>query len=486
MWLYVPILKIPFVSDDYVWVRDVTIFDHFNDFFKETFALKDTDFRYRPLMPTMVRLCYEVTGTSPFCMHLVSLILHFLNILLIWKVSYLITRNRWSAGFAALFFTIYFAHVENIAWISDLGNLLAGFLMLITMILFLYFASYRNYMFWGLSLVTFALAMISKESALALGPILVSWGVIMYWRASDTYARKPLLIGCVSYSVLLGVYVFLINRTGLIFAFSGTGNYTYRLSLITLRNALYYPLNFFWPTQGSTLELIYQHIFAISQAYPGFTQQSLAAMITIPGFAWVLGGTLVFWLGAAWLLWQHQLIDWLALTWLVWGLLPVIFIGGHSERHIYIASIGLSLVVGSIFARGVRINRNRWPGPVSLLLMIPFAIILALNIHWTQIRLRNWQVAGQTASGIIAAVMDRHPSLSPESELWFVNLPDNFNDAYIFRLGIDAALQLEINNRKLRAYNLPTADELPPTLDLNQYAFIFEDGRLLDLTPDYR
>jgi hypothetical protein len=70
--------------------------------------------------------------------------------------------------------------------------------------------------------------------------------------------------------------------------------------------------------------------------------------------------------------------------------------------------------------------------------------------------------------------------------LWFVNLPDNFNDAYIFRLGIDAALQLEINNRKLRAHSLPTVGQLPPTLGPNQYAFMFEDGRLLDLTPDYR
>ncbi|HEX9924615.1 MAG TPA: hypothetical protein VGD99_18300 [Anaerolineae bacterium] len=486
MWLHIPILKISFVSDDYVWVRDVTISDHLNDFFKETFALKDTDFRYRPLMPTTVRLCYEVSGISPFCMHLVSLILHFFNTLLTWKVSYLITKNRWAAGFAALFFATYFAHVENVAWISDLGNLLTGFLMLATVILFLRFASQRNYIFWGLSLVTFAMAMISKESALALGPILVTWGAIMYWRASDRYARKPLLIACASYGMLAGVYVLLINRTGLIFAFSGAGNYTYRLSLITLRNVLYYPLNFFWPTPVSTLELVYQHIFAISQTYTGFTQESMAAILTIPGLAWILGGTLVFWLGAAWLLWQRQLVDWLALAWLILGLLPVIFLGSHSERHMYVASIGLSLLVGSLFARQVRISRKRWPDSAALLLTTSFVIILALNIHWTHIRLRNWQVAGQTASRIITTVMNRYPNLSPESELWFVNLPDNFNDAYIFRLGIDAALQLETKNRKLSAHSLPTVDQLPPTLGLNQYAFIFEDGRLLDLTPDYR
>jgi len=113
-------------------------------------------------------------------------------------------------------------------------------------------------------------------------------------------------------------------------------------------------------------------------------------------------------------------------------------------------------------------------------------VALTFNIYWTQIRVQNWHVAGNTADKIISTVMTRYPDLSAESELWFVGLPDNFNGAYIFRLGIDAALQLEINDTRLVAYSLSSIDQLPKPLASNQYAFAYQDGQLLDLTPDYR
>ena len=104
MTLFGSVLKIPLASDDYIWVRDVAMFNSFGDFFKVHFALKETDFRYRPLMPTVVRLCYQISGPEPFCMHAFGVTLHFLNTLLVGTLGYIITKNKGTA-WASIFFS---------------------------------------------------------------------------------------------------------------------------------------------------------------------------------------------------------------------------------------------------------------------------------------------------------------------------------------------------------------------------------------------
>ncbi len=138
-YLFAPTLTIPLLSDDYLWVKDVSQFETFKDFVANHFALKETDFRYRPLMPTGVRLCYEISGTDPFCAHLVGFTLQFLNTLLLGNLAYVLTKTKWAAWAAMFFFAVYFPHVGTVIWMSDLGNLLAVFFMLLTSILFLKF-----------------------------------------------------------------------------------------------------------------------------------------------------------------------------------------------------------------------------------------------------------------------------------------------------------------------------------------------------------
>jgi hypothetical protein len=481
-----PTLKLPLLSDDYIWVRDVAVFNEFSDFVTSTFALKETDFRYRPLMPTGIRLCYQISRVDPFCMHLASFSFHFLNTILVGNLAYLLTKNWWSAWAATFFFAVYFPHVVTVVWPSDSGNLLATFFMVTTATFFLLFTTRHSYFWWAISLVTFALAMISKESALALGPILVTWGAILFWKEADTFKPKLIAVACGSYILLTVGYLLAINRTGLNFAFSGTGNYAYHFDLIALRNTLYYPLNFIRPTQASSLEIAYQNLFDISQTHMGGIKELLKKILTIPSVLWLVGGTLVIWLGALWLVWRRQTTTWLALVWIICGILPVIFIAGYGERHSYVASVGLSLLVGDLFLGGMSSYRSKGMSLKTFTLTSILAIGLALNIYWTQIRVQNWQIAGNIADQIISTVMTRYPNLSADSELWFVGLPTDYNDAHLFRLGIDAAFQLELNDSRLAVYHLSDINQLPETLAANQYAFIFTNNQLVDLTPDYR
>ncbi len=484
LWLYGPTLNIPLLSDDYVWLFDIVPFDNLKVFFERHFSVLDREYRYRPLMPTMVRACYAITGPAPFCMHLSSLTLHFLNTLLVGALAYALTKKKPMAWAAAFFFAAYFAHVENVAWMSDMGNLLAAFFMLITATLFIWAIEQKNYWLYGLSLLAFALAMMSKESALALGPILLIWGGIYFLQKNRVVNRQLIFLAAGSYVILLAIYLFFINKTGLSFALSGQNNYAYRFNLTTLRNTIYYPLNFIRSTEPQVLERLYQNIFDLSRTQPEMGMDTWLKMLTLPDFIWVIGGTLVFWLGILWLLlWQRKAINWLTITWLILGILPVVFIGGHSERHLYVASIGLSLLAGQLFLGGQISNRT-----ITFIIRGLFVVTLLFNIHWTQLRVRNWQMTGQSAGQVIATVMQTYPNLTPDSQVWFVGLPDELNGVHFFRHGIREALAVEIGDphRRISTPRVSRVEELPYPMTEQQYAFIFKDRQLLDLTPEYR
>ncbi|MCB0194124.1 MAG: hypothetical protein KDJ65_19390 [Anaerolineae bacterium] len=486
--LFIPTLNIPLTSDDYIWVAESAAFNNFSDFVRDQYALKAVDFRYRPLMPTTVWLCYQVTGPEPFCFHWVGFILHFFNILLVGQLAYLVCRNKLSAWASMLFFAVYFAHVETVVWTSDLGNLLATFFMLITVRCFLAFGFYYNIYLWVLSLLTFGLAMISKESALALGPILGAWAIILAWQQRQSGPSRAVTVAAgFSYLLVEVLYVFLINRTGLNFAFSGTGNYAFHFNLISLRNMVNYPLNFIRPFDPARLEFFYQRVYDTIQLYPSFSSEQLRAILVIPDFTWIVGGTVLLWGLALWLLWRRQADYTFALSWLVLGILPVIFIGGFGERHLYIASVGLSLLIGFLCFGGSN-TTNKGIKVKHVVPTLIFVSVLAFNIYWAKTRVKNWQVAGNTTKKIISSIVTHYPSFPDDAKIWVINLPDNYQGAYIFRLGLAAALQLETDSldSPLTAINIPHIDHLPKPLTATQYAFSYEEGQLIDLTPVYR
>ena len=484
--LFLPMLNHPFLSDDYIWVDRISTPNNFSLFFQQTFTLNQEHFLYRPIMPTSLRLCYQIAGITPFCMHLVSFVLHFLNTLLTWRLSYMLTKSKWTAWGAAFFFSAYFPHVESVAWISDLGNPLATFFILITTILFLLFIRSKKLSFWLISIGTFGFALISKESSLALGPILLIWGAIIYlWNVAG-YHRKQILIACSSYTLAVIIFLLLVNRIGLNFALTGSGTYAFRFDIVTLSNVIYYSLNWIWPTDYSILQFIYQNLLDITRISTGSNIDTLSSIIAIPGIIWVVSGMLLIWLTVLWLYVKGKLLHRLAISWVILGTLPVIFLSGQSDRHFYVASVGLSLLFGYILFGNIKFFGNRvntmWSGFKILL----FALLLILNISWTQARLQNWKIAGEITRHVLESVKEDYPDLPSGAILLFVNLPIEYNGAHVFRLGLASAFKLELNRSDLEANMLTNIDELPTELASNQFAFLYKDGQLLDLTPNYR
>ena len=138
----------------------------------------DSPSQYFPLVYTMFRFEHAWWGLSPVGYHLVSILLHIANALLLW---HLLVRLRvpgaWLAG---AIFALHPVQVESVAWITERKNVLMGFFFLLTIRTWIEFVdeqTKRRWFFYGLALVLYALALFSKTTActLPVALLLILW-----------------------------------------------------------------------------------------------------------------------------------------------------------------------------------------------------------------------------------------------------------------------------------------------------------------------
>src|SRR6185369_10292782 len=85
---------------------------------------------YHPLTVLTFAIEYQLFGIAEKGYHVVNLLLHLLNVLLVFRVVLLLSDKSWVALIAAFLFGIHPMHVESVAWISELKDLLYTFFFL--------------------------------------------------------------------------------------------------------------------------------------------------------------------------------------------------------------------------------------------------------------------------------------------------------------------------------------------------------------------
>jgi hypothetical protein len=138
----------------------------------------DAPSQYFPLVYTSFRIEYALWGLNPYGYHLVNVLLHAANALLVWWVLHRLGAP--GAWFAAAIFALHPVHVESVAWITERKNVLSLFFFLASLLAWMRFAQPgarakpRSY---AASLAFYALALFSKTTACTLpaAQLLVLW-----------------------------------------------------------------------------------------------------------------------------------------------------------------------------------------------------------------------------------------------------------------------------------------------------------------------
>ena len=141
---------------------------------------------YRPVTLLWLRLNYANFGLNPVGWHFAMVAFHVLMTYLVFVVVGKLSGNRGTAALAAIFFGLHPVHVENVAWLSSVNDLLMSVLLLASFLAYLNFRDGRELKSWiAISVLLFALALLSKETA-AVFPLLIFGFAVIFARPRPT------------------------------------------------------------------------------------------------------------------------------------------------------------------------------------------------------------------------------------------------------------------------------------------------------------
>jgi len=128
---------------------------------------------YHPLTTLSYMLEYRFFGAHAKGYHSVNLLLHLLNMLLVYLLAFRLTGRHNPAVFASLLFAVHPMHVESVAWISERKDVLYAFFYLSSALLYLkYVQGNKPLRMLLICLLLFACSLLSKSMAVTF-PLLM-------------------------------------------------------------------------------------------------------------------------------------------------------------------------------------------------------------------------------------------------------------------------------------------------------------------------
>jgi len=208
--LYAVGLGYPLIWDDMHVAANPHIrsLDNVGWFFSPAYWREQKDTRsYRPIVETANALNWAATGGTPAGLRAVNIALLGVAAALVYWLTWRLARSLSAAVVAGLIFAAHPTHLETVALVKNRSEILAGVFGLLALLWFLRAASGtrrgRWWVWWLASIVATALALGSKEVALALPLVMTAAALLL--------VPRPALSGRAGCSAGGGVWG---NRSG--------------------------------------------------------------------------------------------------------------------------------------------------------------------------------------------------------------------------------------------------------------------------------
>jgi len=133
---------------------------------------------WHPLTWISHMLDCQLFGVNPAGHHLVNALFHAANTVLVFWLLRRMTGRLWPSALAAALFGWHPLHVESVAWASERKDVLCAFFWLLTMLAYTAYVKRPRPATYGLALVLFACALMSKPMAVTLPCVLL---LVDFW-----------------------------------------------------------------------------------------------------------------------------------------------------------------------------------------------------------------------------------------------------------------------------------------------------------------
>ncbi len=158
---------------------------------------------WRPVSVAWSAMNYQLFGLEPAGWHATSIALHFAVTILCYCMMLRLGFPRAVCAVVAWIFAVHPVHVESVAWASGIGEVLVAAGVLGSYLCYLMIRTGRRRSLWLVAVVSYALALLSKEAAIIF-PILV-FGTEWILSGAEGSAAGRRFVRALSFSVPFGV-----------------------------------------------------------------------------------------------------------------------------------------------------------------------------------------------------------------------------------------------------------------------------------------
>jgi tetratricopeptide (TPR) repeat protein len=346
---------------------------------------------WHPLTWISLMLDVSLFGLQPGALHVVNVLLHAANGVLLLLLLRRLTGALWPSAMVAGLFALHPMHIESVAWIAERKDVFSTLFGLLTILAYAAWTRQPTRGRYAAALVLFALGLMAK-------PMLVTWPFVLllldHWPLRRTAAvpRRRLLLEKLPFLALsLGssAITFLVQRAG------GAVQDTTRYPLVSrLANAVVSLAEYAW-------KAVWPHPLAFFYPYP----TSVPVLKTALALAFLVLVTAAA-LRARRLL-PQGLVGWLFYLGTLVPVIGLVQVGNQrmADRYTYVPYIGL--FVALVFCLAERFSATEQGRRGLLAAALATLSILAVL---TSQHVRVWKDSVPLYEHAIAAVPDNHPA----------------------------------------------------------------------------
>ena len=137
---------------------------------------------YWPVTYTTFWLEHKLWGLNPLGYHVVNVLLHLANVLLLWRLlGRLPVPGAW---IAAAVYAVHPLHVESVVWVIERKDVLSGLFYLTSVLAYIRFVETRRWSGYTLALALFVAGLLTKSVVVTLPAALLIW----HWWKRDRIA----------------------------------------------------------------------------------------------------------------------------------------------------------------------------------------------------------------------------------------------------------------------------------------------------------
>ena len=419
---------------------------------------KPVSANYHPFTILSLALNYAISGTEAWSYLLLNLILHLINVILVFKFIYIISEKKTGIAFlTALLFAIHPMHVESVAWVSERKDVLYTLFFLLSLIQYWkYLQKGKQKNLW-ICFLFFVFSLLSKPAAIILPLVLL---LLDYWKQRSF--NKKWIVEKIPFFLLAGLFAFITLKFQSETAITGLEVHPLWARLFfACYVVMIYFFRFFIP-------------YPLSAYYPYPPNDNLGFVVYIsPLFVLAL-------LTVTWLLRKNKFFVFGILFFVINLLLvlQLITIGSTliSERYTYVPYIGLGFILATYLDSSIKEKLLKW--------FIPSIITLVFGIITFQ-RTQVWKDSGTLWTDVI----DRFPNAAvPRNQraIYYGQVAINETDHARANGLLQTALEDCNTALKLKpdyAVALENRQRINLKLDRNQEALADADS-LIKLEPD--